>query len=312
MAKMGNSDEQLKRHLEAYFITGYSKNKETTNRYIRQAREHFPEWLAFMQSTSKIRSNYTDVELKQLARGGRVIPSLTKKIDFSGERFKFAHIKDTHMGATFFKPYIWEAIVKEIDKQKVDAIFHSGDVVEGMNNKRIDMIYDLTHLGYDRQKEYAIDNLKMLNAKIYAVDGNHDRWFKKSSGALIVKDIADKIDNMEYLGEDSADVKVGNATIRLWHGEDGSSYATSYRIQKLVEAFSGGDKPDILLAGHTHKQGYFFDRNIHCISGGAVTTQSNWMKRTRKANHTGFWICEAVLNDMGVASLTTTFYPFYE
>ena len=275
-------------------------------------RKSDPDWLDFMQTTQAIKNNYTQEEMRQLARGGRVIPSLTKKVDFGKEVFKFAHITDTHMGAVFFKEYIWDALCREIDKQKVDMVFHTGDVTEGLNNSRIDMIYDLTHIGYDKQKEYAIEKLSMLNAPIKAVDGNHDRWYKKSSGALIVKDIADNLENMEYLGEDSADVKVGNAVFRLWHGEDGSSYATSYRLQKLVEAFSGGDKPSVLLAGHTHKQGYFFDRNIHCITGGAVTTQSNWMKRTRKANHTGFWICTAYLNDFGIGSLETRFYPFYE
>jgi predicted phosphodiesterase len=303
--------ETLKKYLEMYFISGEG-NPETANRFIREMRTREPEWLDFMQSTANISKNYTPEEMKHLARGGRVIPSLTKKIDFSGEVFKFAHITDTHMGAVFFKEYIWDAVCREIDRRKVDKVFHTGDVTEGLNLSRIDMIYELTHIGYEQQKKYAIEKLGMLNAPIIAVDGNHDRWYKKSAGAMIVKDIADALPNMTYLGEDSADVKVQNTNIRLWHGEDGSSYATSYRLQKLVEAFSGGDKPDILLTGHVHKQGYFFDRNIHCVSGGAVTTQSNWMKRTRKANHTGFWICEAVLNDMGVASFTGTFYPFYE
>ena len=306
------SDEIIKKRLEQYFITGYAENIETTKRYIREMKERDPQWLAFMESTSKIRANYNEKELELLARGNRIIPSLTKKIDFDGEVLRFAHITDTHMGAVFFKEYIWEALVREVNKKKVDMVFHTGDVTEGLNNARIDMIYDLTHIGYDKQKDYATEKLEQLDAPIYAVDGNHDRWFKKSSGALIVKDIAERLPNMTYLGEDTADVKVGSSTIRLWHGEDGSSYAISYRPQKIVEAMSGGDKPNILLTGHVHKMGYFFIRNVHVISGGAVTTQSNWMKRTRKENHTGFWICEAVLTDKGVGQFTGTFYPFYE
>lgn len=90
-----------------------------------------------------------------------------------------------------------------------------------------------------------------------------------------------------------------------------NSYATSYRIQKLVEAFTGGEKPHILLTGHVHKQGYFFERNVHSILTGAVTTQSKWMRSTRKANHTGYWIIEFTENKSGVSRFRPEFFPFY-
>jgi len=306
------ADESIKQVLETYFIRGYCDNIETVNRYRREARKRFPDWLEFMESTTKIREQFTADEIKQIAKGDRRQPTRKKAISFSGEVFRFAHITDTHIGAVYFKGDIWDAVVSEINGSHIDAVFHTGDVTEGLINSRTDMIYDATHIGYAQQKDYAIELLSMIEPPIYAVDGNHDRFFKKSAGACIVSDIAREVEGMEYLGEDMADFAVNGSVIRLWHGEDGSSYASSYRLQKLIEAFTGGDKPHVLLAGHTHKSIYMFDRNIHVVSGGAVTTQSNWMKRKRLANHTGFWICEMTMNQRGIVKFTSTWYPFYE
>ena len=173
-------------------------------------------------------------------------------------------------------------------------------------------VYELTHIGYHAQKEHAIEVLESCPAPLYMIDGNHDRWYIKSNGALIVSDIADKIEHATFLGHDEGDINIGeNATIKMWHGEDGSSYATSYRIQKVIESFTGGEKPNILLLGHVHKQGYFFERHIHAISGGCIEKQSSWMRGKRLQAHTGFWIVEATVNENGVSRLKTEWFPLY-
>jgi len=187
----------------------------------------------------------------------------------------------------------------------------TGDLSDGMSN-RPDHIYDLTHIGYDRQKDYCVEQWSKWPGKVYMIDGNHDRWFIKSNGAVIVKDVCEKLPNAEFLGHDEADISLkGDVVVKLWHGEDGNSYAISYRMQKLAEGITGGEKPHIWLVGHTHKMGYFFIRNIHMISGGALSTQSSWMRRTRKENHTGFWIIKAWIRKDTVTKFSPTFYPFY-
>lgn len=91
-----------------------------------------------------------------------------------------------------------------------------------------------------------------------------------------------------------------------------NSYATSYRIQKLIEAFQGGEKPNVLLMGHSHKQGYFFDRNIHAVSGGAMSTQSKWMRSKRMANHSGYHFVTIRVDETGgVGEFNLSFRPFY-
>ena len=137
-------------------------------------------------------------------------------------------------------------------------------------------------------------------------------WYaaKANMGALIVKDICESI-GAEYLGEHEAVININGVKIMLWHGEDGSSYALSYRIQKIIESLSGGEKPNILITGHDHKQGYFFTRNIHAVLGGCLQKQTPWMRRKKLAAHEGFWIIEARINDSEVKRFKPEWIPFY-
>ena len=79
----------------------------------------------------------------------------------------------------------------------------------------------------------------------------------------------------------------------------------------LVESFSGGEKPNVLVAGHTHKSLYVLDRYIHCISAGCVQKQSSWMRGKRIAADDGFWIVTYTVNEQGIAAINPKFFPFY-
>jgi predicted phosphodiesterase len=261
----------------------------------------------------RIQDNYTDKELKAIANGGRIIPGQDKIpiVDFSGNKYRFCHFTDTHMGSIFFKEEMFNSMLKESKKMKVDAFYLSGDVTEGMSN-RPDHVYSLAKIGYTAQRDYAIDMLKQIKKPLYMVSGNHDRWFIKSNGANIVGDIADNIKNAEFIGHDTGIVNVNGCNIQPWHGEDGNSYATSYRIQKVVESLVGGSKPNVMLFGHTHKHLYMFERNIHCLSGGSIELQTDWMRSKRLIAHTGFTIAEITINkDGNVTSFWHKWYPFY-
>lgn len=262
----------------------------------------------------KIIEIYSESELLAISKGGRIIAGLDKVpiISFEGQHLKIGVITDTHIGhLNFSKERLFQAF-EEFKKEKVDFIVHSGDVTEGMSH-RDGHIYELNALGYDAQKKMAIDIFRQWgDTEIYAIDGNHDRWFIKSNGALIVKDIADTLTNFHFIGHDEGDISLkGKATLKLWHGEDGNSYALSYRLQKIVESFSGGEKPSMMICGHTHKYVKIFERNIHCVSAGTMETQTKWMRGKKIAAHVGFVIIDVWVNDNGISKFGDTWYPFY-
>lgn len=295
-------------------MKAYGYSEETLNRFMREAKKYGIPEIDKSKLLSQIAETYTDAELKAIANGGRIVPGMTKVpvIDFEGERIRIGVITDTHIGSKQFAESRLFQAFDEFRKEQVDFIVHAGDVTEGMSN-RPGHIYELDHLGYDAQKEVAIKLFsEWTDTEIYAIDGNHDRWFIKSSGALIVKDIAEALGNFHFLGHDEGDISLnGKATLKLWHGEDGNSYALSYRLQKIAESLSGGEKPNAMICGHTHKYVKIFERNIWIVSAGSIQAQTQWMRGKRIAAHVGFCIMDLWVNDKGISKMRETWYPFY-
>ena len=263
---------------------------------------------------SQIIKNYSDKELEAIAKGGRIVPGYGKVpiISFEGQRVRIGVITDTHLGSVSMPPERMYQAFEEFRKEKVDFITHSGDVTEGMSN-RPGHIYELSHLGYDQQKALAIEVFSQWSdTDIYAIDGNHDRWFLKSNGAKIVSDIDNAVPNFHFIGHDEGSISLkGKATLWLWHGEDGNSYALSYRLQKILESLTGGEKPNAMHAGHTHKFVSIFERHVFCTSVGCMQSQTPWMRGKRIAAHVGFAIVDYWVNDRGICKMTHTWYPFY-
>lgn len=289
-------------------------SKETLNRYIREARKRGISTSDKGKLISEIVNNYSDKELQAIAKGGRIVPGYGKVpiISFEGQRVRIGVITDTHLGHVKMPPERIYQAFEEFRKEKVDFVTHSGDVTEGMSN-RPGHIYELTHLGYANQKKLAIDVFSQwTDTDIYAIDGNHDRWFIKSSGAKIVEDIDAELSNFYFIGHDEGDISLkGKAILKLWHGEDGNSYALSYRLQKILESLTGGEKPNAMICGHTHKYVDIFERHVFCTSAGCMESQTQWMRGKRIAAHTGFMIIDYWVNDKGICKKTHTWYPFY-
>jgi predicted phosphodiesterase len=260
-----------------------------------------------------IGKKFSDKELRAISNGtgvGRASP-LKVNIDFHGNEVRFGFITDTHMGSIYYREEFLEDFIQYCLNEKADFVIHGGDVTNGLDQKKYNLLYESTHIGYSAQKKYAIEQLAKIPFKKYIISGNHDSWWM-AMGAHMVEDICNDLSDCIFLGEGEGDISLGGITIRVWHGDDGSSYATSYRLQRLIESFTGGEKPNVLLAGHVHKQGYFYERMVHAVSGGALCTQSKWMRGKRLANHSGFHFVKMIVNEKGVASFSVTWRPFYE
>jgi predicted phosphodiesterase len=222
-------------------------------------------------------------------------------------------MSDTHYGSIYTDTSHSIAAITEFNKQKVDLVVHPGDITEGMMGRPGD-VYELSHIGYKAQRAESIRMLDMIDAPFYAISGNHDMSYtsKHGTGANIVEDICEGMKQKgHYLGHDEGDIQINGITIRLFHGGDGSSYALSYRGQKIIEAITGGTKPNIMFTGHSHKSFSMFYRNIHYIESGTLQKQSSWMRGKKLAAHVGFFIAEVTIADNGVKAFSPTWCPFY-
>ena len=306
--------EYLTLHGKSETVKHFDITEESLSRYTRFAKQYGVAEVDKSKLLSKIAQTYSDDELKAIANGGRIVPGLAKVpvVNFDGDRVRIGAITDTHIGSLNFSEQRLYQAFYEFKKEKVDFITHSGDLAEGMSH-RAGHVYELSEIGYDKQKSKAIEIFSQwTDSQIYAIDGNHDRWFIKSNGALIVKDIATQLDNFNLIGHDEGDISInGKAVVKLWHGEDGNSYALSYRLQKILESLSGGEKPSVIICGHTHKYVKIFERNVYAISAGSIQSQTPWMRGKRIAAHVGFCIIDIYVNKSGVCKFSDTWYPFY-
>lgn len=314
-AKQELGNTEAGKRLGVLPLTVTRRCQEYKRKYLDQKSEKSNEKDFSINSVlKKISEQYTAKELQAVAMGGRILPGIDKVpiVSFSGKTIRVGCISDTHIGHQMFsKERLFQAF-DAFKKAGVDFITHSGDVCEGMSH-RPGHIYELSQLGYEQQREEAVNIFSQwTDTDIYAIDGNHDRWFIKSNGAYVVKDIDRRLPNFKFIGHDEGDISLdGRATIKLWHGEDGNSYALSYRIQKIIESLSGGEKPSILLAGHTHKYVKIFERNITAISVGSIEAQTKWMRGKRISAACGFCILEITIGDHGVSKISDTWFPFY-
>lgn len=263
---------------------------------------------------AKLVERYSEKELKALANGtsldGRKISY--PEINLRGNHHKIMVMSDTHIGSIYTDSKLIIEAFKEAEAQGCEAIFHVGDLVEGLTPRRIGtQIYELTHIGYKAQRDEAVKIFNQCNLPVYCISGNHDMYFNEFAGANIVEDICNIVPNMTYLGHDEADIMVDGAIIRLFHGCDSGSYAYSYRLQKIVESLPSGKKPNILLAGHVHKFCYIFDRMVHAVSIPSIQMQSSFMRAKRAQAHVGFTIISFDTDKAGVNNFKIKFYPYY-
>ena len=251
------------------------------------------------------------VALKSLKRQR---PSGVRSIPISRSSFSFGYFSDPHIGNKKFNRELFDYMVRFFRQEKPDFILNPGDHLEGMSG-RPGHVYELDHIGFDAQYKRAIELYSQLdNFDHYGIDGNHDMWYQKKGDQGMVVGIALELGlkNFHNLGQDEGDITVSGIRIKLYHAGDGTAYATSYKLQKLIESFSGGEKPHVVLSGHYHKALYMFNRGVHGFECGTLCGQTSWMRGKKIPAHMGFGIVKVVPNSTGVERLTHTFVPWYK
>lgn len=199
------------------------------------------------------------------------------------------------------------------EREGIDKVFDPGDLDEG-EKMRKGHEYECYNQGADDHIAEIVKNHPYRKGiTTYFITGNHDHSLLKLAGYDIGIAIAKQREDMVYLGQSFATVELTpNCTLELRHPLDGTAYAISYKIQKMVEAISAGEKPNILAVGHYHKAEYLFYRNIHCIQTGCLQGQTQWMRGKGISAALGGWIIEAEVDKEGtILRFKMEFIPFY-
>ncbi|MEM3452062.1 MAG: metallophosphoesterase family protein [Candidatus Hadarchaeum sp.] len=214
----------------------------------------------------------------------------TPKIVIPEDEVTFGIVSDTHFGSYYSDISLLNQAYEIFLKEKVDFVFHAGDLLDGEKMYR-GHEYEIFVHGADNQVKYCIENYPSSGIKTYFIDGNHDRSFWRRAGVCTGERIASLRDDLVYLGYQEADVEFSKGMfIRVYHPEDGSAYALSYKPQRYISELSGKNKPQLLVVGHYHKAEKLFYRNIAVIQAGTLQRQTPYMRGKKISAAVGFWI----------------------
>lgn len=247
-------------------------------------------------------------------------PTVINTNHLVGKRIKFGFVTDNHLGSKYERLDALNALYERFKLAGIDTVYNAGNVIDG--EARFNK-FDIHKYGMEAQCKYFAEvypQVKGITTKFITGD-DHEGWYVQREGVNIGKFMESKArdagrTDLVYLGHMEHDVilktKNGQSVIRIVHPGGGSSYAYSYTSQKIVESYSPGEKPHIVLGGHYHKMNYSFIRGVHFIQGGCTMDQSPFMRKKRLEAHVGGWIVEIQQGDNGVIqSLQAEWIPFY-
>lgn len=221
------------------------------------------------------------------------------QIPYGLDYIKLCLISDTHLCSKFDRLDILRYIYEKAEKNGVHHILHSGDFTDGKSN-RPEHVYELKELSYSGQVDYCVDKYpKADGITTYAIQGNHDDWWYKSTGSEILKSIAQRRDDIVYLGCDSADMKIGPLAIRLFHGKGGQAYAKSYKMQKYLDSIPIEERPAILQTGHIHQSFYMKQDKTNCFQTSCLQDATPFSRSLGLSNDKSCWWVEVGFNKKG-------------
>lgn len=240
-----------------------------------------------------------------------------------GEENVFGVASDIHVGSKYFlEEEFVDFVTRAYKEDGVRTIFGPGDNLDGCYRHSK---WDEAYHGFHAQSErFAKICPKLPGLRYFMIAGNHDETFEKDSGLDVCRGIEDAFrregrDDLRMLGSRGAYVRYApkggrGVLIELWHPLGGAAYAVSYQLQKHVENYGVGQKPDFLFGGHTHQQVYCVRRGVHCFwSGTFHGGGSSFGKALGGAQAIGGWIVRYNQTKEGtVRDVAPTWRGYYE
>ena len=220
------------------------------------------------------------------------------QVEASSSHIPLLLISDTHLCSKYDRLDILRYLYAKADERGVKHILHSGDFTDGRSN-RPEHIYELREPSYEGQVDYCVEKYPTFSGRTYVISGNHDNWWYKSTGSEIVKAIANRRDDIVYLGSDVADMKIGKLKVRLFHGKGGNAYAKSYKVQKYLDSIPLEERPHILQTGHIHQSFYMKQDDTHCFQTSCLEDLTPFARSMGFANDKSVWWVDVEMNDRG-------------
>ena len=234
--------------------------------------------------------------------------------DRNNQTVTFGLMGDTQLNSKYTQITYLHKFYKICGQRGITDVYHTGDIDEGENMRQGHKYECYTQGGDDHVDEIVKNYPRIRGITTHFITGNHDASMYKQCGIDIGKSLALRRKDFDYLGRDCARIEITpHCILELRHPWDGTAYALSYKLQKMVEAFEADSKPNILAIGHYHKIEYLFYRNIHCFQTGCFQMQTPFTRGKGISVHLGGWIITVDVDHHGyIQRIVPEMIPFYK
>lgn len=226
---------------------------------------------------------------------------------------RFAIMGDTQFGSKYAQITHLHNFYDLCEREGITDVYHTGDITDGLK-MRAGHEYELYVTSADEMLDDVVKNYpKRKGITTHFITGNHDASLYKHVGYDIGRDISKDRSDMVYLGRDCAVVNLTpNCTLELRHPWDGTAYAISYKIQKMIEAMEADSKPNILAVGHYHKAEWIFYRNVHALQTACFQSQTPFTRGKGISVWMGGYIVTVRVDKDGhIQGFAPEFVPYY-
>ena len=210
--------------------------------------------------------------------------------DLEGDEVNFTFFSDPHAGSKFQQLTMWNAMAEISERRGARFLCCAGDVFDGRSMYRGHEQEIFLH-GADDQRDYVVEKFPRYE-QIYTIPGNHDmKSYKGTVGYNIVRHLCMLREDWHYCGDTVGEFLLPEGLrVQMRHPSGGTSYARSYRLQKINEGLGRKeDLPDLILIGHYHISLYMHYLGIPMLGGGTLQAQTSYLADKGMDVDLGFW-----------------------
>jgi predicted phosphodiesterase len=232
--------------------------------------------LMTMQSAVKFQQNY-------LVFDSSYFPdNLTFALPLSGAEViheKWGIYADPHFCSIYEQIPLVHEFYKICEQEKVKGMLCAGDLTAGNGTVFKGQYQELKIFGVDKQVDYVCSIWPDTDLMTYTISGNHDLDAFKNAGVDVVANIADRMENITYLGKVAATLNTEGVNIYLHHGDGGLGSIRSLKAQKLIDGMED-PLPDVAVVGHWHIVDHMPKyRGVISILPGCFEAKSEYLAR---------------------------------
>ena len=281
---------------------------------LGRLRRHGPQTVAELATYFQADGDVVGELLEGLQRGGATIhnvgstwmisaqpaphPAVFSYTSRPDNTFTFGVSSDQHLCSKYAREDVLEELYDWFEDEGVDRVLNAGNWIDGDDSKNQ---HDISVWGFEPQVDYCVAHYPARpGIETYAVWGeDHEGWYSRRESINVGRFVEQRMRDAgrldwHDLGFMEAGITLVNANsgaeappLVVMHPGGGSSYAFSYRPQKIVESLSGGEKPSVLLIGHYHKLSFNLIRSIWTFQCGTTQDQTPFMRKKGLDAHMG-------------------------